>query len=135
MKVSVEYSQTSTKDGLYAYALHVDVRSDDSDCHVFVYQRQTPRMDPFGKNGGVRDDVYVNVATPVDMVDIPCDEPDIDHGMPYYRSSTLDLWFRNLEDLERAKREIDADIDSLVRLMNQFDKPKDFVHTEVREHE
>ena len=55
--------------------------------------------------------------------------------MPYYRSSTLDLWFRNLEDLERAKREIDADIDSLVRLMNQFDKPKDFVHTEVREHE
>lgn len=136
MRIAVEYKQTSTKDGLYAYALHVSASSPEGyDSHVFVYQRQPPRMDPFGKFGGVRDDVFVNVATPVDMADIPCDQPDIEHGMPYYRSSTVDLWFRNLEDTERAKREIDRDIGDLVRLMNQFDKPDEFPHTETREYE
>ena len=134
MKLSSTYSQTTTKDGLYAYALHVSVKSEEEvgDPNVFVLQRSTPTMNPYGRTDLLVDDVFVNVATPVDMYDIPRDEPDPCHGMPYYRTSEIDLWFRNLEDLEQAKRDIDEDLASLAKLYNNLeDRPK-YEHEETR---
>lgn len=131
MKLTSTYRQTTTKDGLYAYALHVSVESDE-DPHVFVYQRYTPTMNPYGRTDLVVNDEFINIATPVDMYDIPVDEPDPCHGMPYYRSSTLDLWFRNLEDLERAKGDIDKDLESLAKLYNNLDSNDTYEYEETR---
>ena len=121
MKLTLEYSQTDTKDGLYAYALHVASSPEDgADPRIFVFQRTPRTMNPFGRTDMEFDDIFVNVATPVDMEEIPPDEPDICHGMPYFRSDTLDLWFRNLEDIEQAKRDIDEDVASLCRLYDNM---------------
>lgn len=126
MKLKQICKQSSTKDGLYAYSLHISVEACDddsaesSDPNVFVFRRSVPTFNPNGPTDGVVDDVFFNVATPVDMYDIPVKRPDVEHGMPYYRDSELDLWFRNLEDLDRAKEEVTSDIASLCGLCNNF---------------
>lgn len=138
MKLNVEYSDTGTKDGLYAYALHVrayaDESNDDADPRIFVMQRTPMTMNPFGRTDLEFDDVFVNVATPVDMYDIPPDEPDICHGMPYYRTSEIDLWFRNGHDVRQAKEDIDTDVADLCRLCDNLSNPEGFTHKETRSH-
>ena len=153
MKLRVTYSQSSTRNGLYAYGLHVSVRpadpddsndSNDSndpadapDCGVFVFRRSTPGFDPMRQFPGMDRrswDEFWNVATPVDMHDIPRGEPDIPGGMPYFRLPDLDLWFRNLEDLLRAKREIGADIADLCRLTDALDDVSSYESSETVEY-
>jgi len=131
MKLKTTYRQTSTKDGLYAYALHIEVESDE-DPNVFVLQRSTPTMNPYGRTDCVFDDTFINVATPVDMYDIPAGAPDTCNGMPYYRSSSIDLWFRNMEDMERAKSDIDEDLASLARLYNNLNDETTYKYEETR---
>lgn len=131
MKLDSTYRQTTTKDGLYAYALTVSVKS-DTDPNVFVFQRSTPTMNPYGRTDRVVDDVFINVATPVDMYDIPVGEPDLCNGMPYFRISEVDLWFRNLEDLEQAKRDIDEDLASLAKMYNNLENKDTYQHEETR---
>lgn len=133
MKLKTTYKQTTTKDGLYAYALHVSVESDD-DPNVFVMQRSTMTMNPFGQTDLWFNDEFVNIATPVDMYDIPVGQPDPCHGMPYYRTSEIDLWFRNLEDLEQAKKDIDEDLASLSKLYNKMENEESYEHEETREY-
>ena len=132
MKLNTTYRQNTTKDGLYAYALHVSVTSDDGDPNVFVFQRSTPTMNPYGRTDRMVDDVFVNVATPVDMHEIPAKEPDPEHGMPYYRNSVLDLWFRNAGDVETAKRDIGEDLASLARLCESLSNDETFQYEETR---
>ena len=139
MKLELTFKQTSTRDGLYAYALHISAVSadsaDSSDPRVFVFRRSTPTFGPGQPQDGMVDDEFFNVATPVDMYDIPPLHPDPEHGMPYFRDSELDLWFRNLEDLDRAKAEISADVASLCDLCDTFSNPENFIHTETAEFE
>lgn len=135
MKLKITYKTSSTKDGLYAYGLHVeatpvDPSNDSDDPNIFVFRRSTPIMNPFGSTDKAVDDNFFNVATPVDMYDIPIGKPDIENGMPYYRDSSLDLWFRNLEDVENAKLDIDNDIASLCRLYDNLDDVSHYQHEE-----
>ena len=55
--------------------------------------------------------------------------------MPYYRESKLDLWFRNKEDLERAKRAIDDDVASLAKLLRDVTDVDSFQTTETVTHQ
>ena len=143
MQLALKYTQSETKDGLYAYALHVEAKplldnedsSEDSsealDPEIFVFRRSTPTMNPFGPTDRMVDDEFFNVATPVDMYDVPAKHPDIEHGMPYFRDSRLDLWFRNLEDLLRAKKEISEDVASLVKLWDNVSNVESSKHEET----
>lgn len=131
MKLDSTYKQTTTKDGLYAYALHVSVTSDE-DPNVFVIRRSMPTMNPYGRTDLWVDDEFINVATPVDMYDVPVGQPDPCHDMPYYRVSEIDLWFRNLEDLEQAKKDIDEDLASLAKLYNNLEDKSTYEHEETR---
>lgn len=143
MKIQLDASISSTDDGLYIYALHMvaslpDSGKEDSteatdtlDPNIFVFRRSTPTMDPFGNTDKMVDDEFFNVATPVDMYDIPIGEPDIENGMPYFRDSKLDLWFRNLDDALRAKKEISADVASLARLWDNINNTEGFREAET----
>lgn len=146
MKLQLNYKLSETKDGLYAYALHIEVvqpedsnDSNDSndawDNNIFVFRRSTPTMNPYGPTDCVVDDEFFNVATPVDMYDIPAKFPDIEHGMPYYRDSKVELWFRNCEDASRAKREISEDVASLVKMWDNINNVPDFRCSETRTYE
>lgn len=137
--LKLTYSQSSTKDGLYAYCLHVKAEpllteSGDgglSNPNIFVFRRSTPTMNPFGNTDMEVDDEFFNIATPVDMYDVPEKQPDIEHNMPYFRDSELDLWFRNMEDMERAKSEINSDVASLVKLWDNISATDKFEYTET----
>lgn len=131
----LRYTRKGTRDGLYAYGLKVEARlvsappglSDTVDAGLFVYRRSTPFSRPGGSSDGC-EDVFVNVVTPVDFVDIPYGSPSPEKGMPYYRSDSLDLWFRNSEDVDRAMDDIDADVAGLARSLRtlSFDWSNDF---------
>ena len=139
----VTYRMTTRKDCLYAYALHAEAECDGDDAgaesvedvlhdpRVFVFRRSTPAMDPFGRNDRVVDDEFFNVATPVDMYEIPPDEPDPCRGMPYYRSSSLDLWFRNASDLERARKDLDDTLRDLAVQLGRMSDPSSFESVET----
>jgi len=136
MEISLTYKQSGTKDGLYAYALHIEATfpQDSAEAHpayIFVIRRSTPTMNPYGQTDRMVDDEFFNVATPVDMYDVPSKEPDIEHGMPYYRDCKVDLWFRNLEDLLRAKAVIGEDVAALARLWDNISDDKHFEHEET----
>lgn len=128
MELEVTYTQSETKDGLYAYSLKIEVSapdedsndSNDTDLNIFVFRRSVKTMNPFGRTDGWFDDEFFNVATPVDMYDIPAKEPDIENGMPYYRDSKVELWFRNAEDVSKAKEAIAEDIASLVKMWDNI---------------
>ena len=145
MKLQLNYKLSETKDGLYAYALHVEVSvpedsndsndSNDIDPNIFVFRRSPRTMNPFGPTDGWFDDEFFNVATPVDMYDIPAKFPDIENGMPYYRDSKVELWFRNCEDAARAKREISEDIASLVKMWDNITDASGFKCSETRVYE
>ena len=145
MKLRLTYRQSETRDGLYAYALHILAEPADpsnesedggfeSDPRIFVFRRSTPRMDPFGPNDRVVDDEFVNVATPVDMFEVPPDEPNPECGMPYFRSDTLDLWFRNARDVARARHDIDDTVKDLVLQLNGLSDQTTFKSEEVVEY-
>lgn len=137
MELEVTYTQSDTKDGLYAYSLKIEAKvpNDDStdstdstdsndglDPNIFVFRRSVKTMNPFGTTDGWFDDDFFNVATPVDMYDIPVGSPDIENGMPYYRGSKVELWFRNSEDVRKAKFAIAADIASLVKMWDNINE-------------
>ena len=114
---------------------HPDDSADSNDAwdwNIFVFRRSTPTMNPYGRTDMVVDDEFFNVATPVDMYDIPAKFPDIEHNMPYFRDSKVELWFRNLEDALRAKREIEEDVASLCRLWDNLNDESTFKLVETR---
>jgi len=139
MSIQLTTKLSETKDGLYAYALHVSAKSlllegtegSEAAAPIFVFRRSTPTMNPGGQTDREVDDEFFNVATPVDMYDIPEGEPDIANGMPYYRDSHLELWFRNLEDALRAKDEIRRDVASLAKLWDNISDEETFKQEET----
>lgn len=77
---------------------------------VFVWQRAA--------NNG--DDMFVGVAAPSDLEEIPEHSPDIKNEMPYYRSNTVELWFRNVADFLYYRTLIQQHVEELVTKVNML---------------
>ena len=93
---------------VYAHSLKVEI-VDAEGCsdHLFVFQRS--------KENEIGDcvDEFIQIASPLDIEEVPEDAPRLDENMPYYRSKSVTLWFRCLEDLELAKSKIKEDLSTL----------------------
>lgn len=79
---------------------------------VFVWQRN-----------GILDtqdseDLFVGVATPVDIEEIPEDTPDIANEMPYYRTNQVEVWFRTYDDFEFYSERLQTRISMLMAAIN-----------------
>lgn len=108
--ISVRYSTTTPENHppLYAYLLKVEVISSVGyPEHIFVFHRS-----PEGISGDIVD-TFTQIASPVDVEEIPVDAPDPKNGMPYYRTKEVTLWFRTPDDMELAKKNIKDDIRTL----------------------
>ena len=110
VKIKARYT-TDVPEGhfqVYAHSLKVEI-VDAEGCsnHLFVFQRS--------KENEVGDcvDEFIQIASPLDVEEIPEDAPQPDRNMPYYRAKEVTLWFRCLEDLELAKRKIREDLATL----------------------
>lgn len=94
-----------------SYVLKVKVaEAEGMSTAVFIFQRTKTKPD--GTRGPDR---FVCVADPVDMEEVPELNPDLADEMPYYRTSEVELVFRNLATLAETEAGIKQDIDALVQ--------------------
>jgi len=133
--LSVEYSQSWHKAGAYAYALRARiVDAVNIPSTVFVMHRGRRRM---GDERLI--DNFDHIATPLDIEELPTtpiDAVSLDSTVqPYYLVDEIVIWFRCLDDLERAKKSIDEDIASLVETYRKLGNFSGFVNTETVVHE
>ena len=129
ISLTVEYYQTPTqKSQVYGYALKVKVTAAEGmPSKIFVYQRGEQRL-----NSGNYVDKFINIASPVDMDNVPEDEPQLDAGIPYYRTDEVILYFRCLQDLVESKADISGDINHLVESYKLFEDTDNFELTETK---
>ena len=118
VKIHADYYTSTTDDkNLYAYALTIKITKvsgiydaeGNPDKAIFVFQRGVPKMN----DKSIRD-LFINIATPLDMQELPVDEPDLDNDIPFYRLDEVTLWFRCIDDLYKVREDIDNDIRKLV---------------------
>jgi len=116
--LKVKYSRSEIVSGLQSYDLKAEVTeaSGVSD-KIFVMQRG---VDPYPSEIGVSD-VFVCLADPVDLEEIPADSPNLGEEMPYFRVDTITLRFRSMDILEEVKTLLNADIVALVNALNIAD--------------
>lgn len=108
--IRVRYSETVPEQhpAIYAYALKVEVLSAEGyDDHVFLFQRSKTNLEDDWV------DEFIQIASPLDIEEVPEDAPDLKHNMPYFRTKEVTLWFRCLEDLRLAKGKIRDDLQTL----------------------
>lgn len=83
---------------------------------IFVFQRTTQ----YGESADDQfADLFVNVASPVDIEEIPVNNPNDDNN-PFYRSKDLTLCFRSSVELEECWGYIKEDIEGLVDALNSL---------------
>jgi len=108
--ITVRYSTTTPEahPPMYAYALKAEViQSIGYPDHIFVFQRSKETAD------GSWVDEFIQIASPLEVEEVPENAPDLANNMPYYRSKEVTLYFRNMEDLNLAKSNIGSDIRTL----------------------
>ena len=104
----------STGRHLQGYTLKIRVtEAEEMSPAVFIFQRLKPNPD------GTRDaDRFVCVADAVDMEEVPELGPDFLNEMPYYRTDTVELVFRNAIDRDSTETDIKNDITALVQSLD-----------------
>ena len=75
---------------------------------VFVYQRR-----PLPPNNPALEDSFVNIASVADLNEYPINAPGPD--FPFFRLSTIDLIFRNIDLMSVTVEKIKTDLNSLVK--------------------
>jgi len=86
------------------------------DPRVFVYLRK-----PRNPHTGEYEDLFQAVASPVDLVEYPPEEPNSDDGIPFFRKSFVELDFRSTADAEEVWNEITREVDVLVEALDRFE--------------
>lgn len=121
-ELSVKYSTTvpDKHPAIFAYLLRAEIEyATGYPDHLFVFQRSPQN------NEGDSVDTFIQIASPLDVEEIPENAPDLQNNMPYYRAKKVELWFRNMEDLELAKKKIDDDLQTLVLTYNVLNGQQD----------
>lgn len=107
LTVKITYTPRTGKPiRMYRLKLEV-VSSEGCSPYVFVYQRSVcgrPMED-----GSPRDE-FVCVADELDEDEIPVNEPDMARNVPYYRVNSVELIFRNSDQMYECARSLVADL-------------------------
>lgn len=83
------------------------VSADGCSPNVFVYRRATKGA-PM-EDGSPRDE-FVCVADELDEDEIPVGEPDMERNVPYYRTDSVELLFRNPDLMYETARDLMASL-------------------------
>lgn len=124
------YQSPSHTSRIYGYVLRVKVdAADGMPSKIFVFQRGEQRT-----NDGDVVDHFINIGSPMDLDNVPEDEPLLDSGIPYYRLDEVTLYFRNLDDLIETKNDISGDIFNLVQSYKYLEDTDAFEKMETRDY-
>lgn len=91
---------------MYRLAIRV-VKAEGCSQYVFLYQRATKGA-PM-EDGSPRDE-FVCVADELDEDECPVNEPDMERNVPYYRTDSVELLFRNSDLMYETARSLMASI-------------------------
>lgn len=120
--LNVSFSTSTRRQPVHAYGLQVTVTSSTLQPEVFIFRRGAT---PAPVTGYAPDeeptDTFICIADPVDIEDVPVNEPDLANEMPYYRVAEVLLYFRSPEDLEETKQHIEDDLNVLVRTLQALE--------------
>jgi hypothetical protein len=106
--VTLVYQLSDYETGLQSYDLVATAgQALDMSDKIFVFQ-DIPDSSP----------VFIGVADPVDLLDYPEDEPDLENQQPFYRLNTVTLRYRSYEEAQDVQQRIDQDVRDLVRSLN-----------------
>ena len=117
MSKSIQLTRNSTiwVPGISSYKmLVISSGNEDTPGKIFVNQR----IKNFSKDSF--DDVFVAVATPVQLEDFAEDAPDA--GTSYYRTNRIELIARTVEELNSVFQSMLFEIDKLVLDLSDLDK-------------
>lgn len=110
--LKVRFSQTGERRGIYFYAMRVEVvEASGISPKIFVYHQS-----PAGVEGNTFA-VFDHVASPVDFQEIP--EDAASETVPWYRTSKVEAWFRNVSDMKMAKQMM---MDDIALLQKNYDE-------------
>ena len=110
--LKVRFSQTGERRGIYFYAMRVEVvGASGMSPKIFVYHQS-----PAGVEGNTFA-VFDHVASPVDFQEIP--EDAASETVPWYRTSKVEAWFRNVSDMKMAKQMM---MDDIALLQKNYDE-------------
>jgi len=115
LTITKEYSQSDlpVEHGL---KVTVTASTDGMTKNIFVWQRNAV-LDTTDST-----DLFIGVATPVDIEEIPELEPDVANEMPYYRTAEVELWFRTYSDFEFYSERIQVRIAALLAAINGLEE-------------
>jgi hypothetical protein len=112
ISIDVRYYVSVKQNAMFCYLLKVVAESAvEMPKEIFIFQRNVA---PAQTANAQPTDQFTCLADPVDLEEIPVDVPDLLNEMPYYRSATVDLLFRDMITLEETKTLIAEDIQILV---------------------
>ena len=112
ISINIRYYVSQRQNNLFAYMLRVvAIAATEMSKEVFVFQRNVA---PAETANAQPTDQFICLADPVDLEDIPVGSPNLPAEMPYYRTDTVDLMFRSMEELEDTRSLIDSDVQGLV---------------------
>jgi len=101
LQVTVDVSNNVDDPPSMAYRLRIAVTSSlNVDSSIFVFESLP---DAAGRSTSLSR--FVTVATPANMQELPLAEPSVDSEY-YYRSDSVDLYYRTVAAIERARDEI-----------------------------
>ena len=119
IKLVVRYYGPEYTVGLIAFGLRVEaVSAEGMSKDIFVFQRRVPSATDAQANA--QGDMFVNVANPVDLDNLPVGAPDLMDEVPFYRLSSVSLTFQNMQALHETMNLIDQDIRALVESVKEL---------------
>lgn len=83
---------------------------------VFLYHRH-----PINPNTGDQLDTFTTVCSAVDMADFPVNDPLEEQPFPFYRSDTVILDFRSLQEFNDGYTDLMARLENLVAALDAMD--------------
>ena len=114
--LTVAYDYSCPRQTLFGYALRVRVTAASGmSGAIFIFQRGAA---PAPAQGETVEDMFICIADPVDLHEIPESAPALDQEIPYYRLAEVTLAFRSIEERAATKATIEEDIRLLVRSVN-----------------
>lgn len=124
--LTVAYDYSCSRSTLFGYALRVRVTAASGmSGAVFIFQRGAAPAPAAGEDV---EDMFICIADPVDLQEIPESAPALDQEIPYYRLAEVTLAFRSVEERDATKTAIEEDIRLLVRSVNLMES---FTHTDT----
>lgn len=118
ISLTVRYTHETTQRTTPSYGLLVEaIAATDMPKQIFVIQRGVPSATDPEVDEPAELDQFQWIASPIELQQYAADAPDIQNGIPFYRTDSIRLSFRSMTELTETLELIKQDIYQLVEAL------------------